>query len=372
MSGPRKKAFGLAKNKFVEGINEQLDRAASTQRVEIRTIPVESVSFAPGNPRKLAISPEDIRKNLPDLKLPPAAFEDSTNNDWREGYETLVQSVFGAGKPKDDFMSIATFAASMRSSDRMLHPIVVWREETRFFKITGERRFLAHVLLDEPNIRATVWEERPNNFELSVIQWDENNQRENFVLSESLEALEHVIEGWKASSGEDKISLPQFMNIAGLSRSQANRYLKIITNGTPALRDAITERRVDSLSTAYELAAADPARADVHLDKLLSGSPMTHKEIQRERAKKGKRTRRRPSDRFPNVINPLFVRRMRDADAAAMGKMVSILQGAFKGSALDEQIKDLSMDRPKDVSLAFQKIYDHIKDLSSRAKEGGS
>jgi len=365
----RKKRFGLSGSKFLAGIENQIDRADNAKRIEIQTIPISSVNFSPGNPRKLAITPEDITGNLPTLQLPPQAFTQTADNDWLESYETLVQETFGQGKEKDDFLSIALFAASIRSPERMLHPIVVWRDGGHFFKITGERRFLAHVLLGEPNIRASVWEEEPTKFERSVIQWDENNQRENFNLAEALDALEIIIDNWKEETGEKAISLAQFMNLASLKRTTAFRYLKIITNGTPKLRQTITEHRIDALTAAFEFASQDAERADESLAKFLSGAPQSAKDMRRERAKQGKRTRKSQSTRTPNIVNPLFVRKMRPKDAKVVGRMVSIMRSTFGKSPLDQELDGLSMENPKDVGVALQKVFEYVRSLADAAEE---
>ena len=364
-----KKAFGIGGNKFLEGIDEQLNRAESLQRLEIQTIPMSSVSFAPGNPREL-LDPDLIRKNLPALQLPPAAFEDSGDSDWEESYQAVVKEALGAGEEADQMMDIARFAASLKSPEGMIHPIMVWREEGTFFKITGERRYLAHVLLGAQTIRATVLEEKPQALEFRLLQHQENTQRVNFLLFEELSSLESVLEAWKEKTGERSITAVRFGKLIGKSRPVAQRFLKVITSGTPNLRKAIRDGRLNDIQKASEIATLSPEQADATLAKYIRGELTTRTDIRREKAKQGKRTRRTASQgrSKTNIINPMFVRTMRPKDARAIGKMVSLLKSPLNSEELNAQLEKLSMENPKDVGLAFQKIFDHIRDLSDSAR----
>jgi len=91
--------------------------------------------------------------------------------------------------------------------------------------------------------------------------------------------------------------------------------------------------------------------------------------MRRERAKQGKRTRKSQSTRTPNIVNPLFVRKMRPKDAKVVGRMVSIMRSTFGKSPLDQELDGLSMENPKDVGVALQKVFEYVRSLADAAEE---
>lgn len=347
--------------KWTEAIGDQLANADAIKSINVKTIPVDTVLFEPGNPRELRITPDEIRENYAMLMLPPKALQEHADDDWMEDYENSVAEVFPDDLKKNDFMSIALFAASLKSADRLLNPIVVWREDTLFYKITGERRYLAHVLLKEPNIAARIYEQKPSKFQISCIQWEENYQREDLCLHDALRNLRDMVEGWKLDTGNESITAAQFQNMSGMSRANGARYLRILTHASERLWDAMKVRKVDSLTTAYQLAAVDAETCDKELEKIFKGAPGTSaKEIARERAEKGERTRRRrPTKigRVPNFINPTFVRRARPRELATSRFLIMRLQESMNSQGLEEELEKFDLETPKGIGAALDTIY---------------
>ena len=343
-------------DKWTDSIASQASSLNVVRAINTKTLPLEDILFD-GNSRELRITPDEIRNNLETLRLPPRALE----------YEAVAASVFDDPMKLADFMSIAMFAASLKAADRLLNPIVVWREGVQFYKITGERRYLAHVLLGEPAIAARIYETRPSDFEIAVIRWEENYQRENLCLHDELKSLEELVSGWKIETNKNAITVTQFQNISGMSRAKGGRYLKVLTDATPKLWAAMRQRQVIALGTAYELAALGPEECDRKLIQLLKGGGETARDLQRQRAATGKRTRRtKPTKmgRVPNVLNPTFIRRARKQDVKAVKLIVYMLRDGLKSKDLTEELDKLDLDTAKGVGQAMEKIMASARHLA--------
>lgn len=237
--------------KWAGAVRDQVQTAAKVKTVLAKTIPVSYIKTDPENPRKLDISQEEITNIAEKFPMDGAALLSDNPDAWLEGYIDSVSSECGLeGKPLGDLISIIEFAAGMKSADRMMHPIVVWQEESTFHLIAGERRLLSHIMLGESHITARI--QAPlHRHEIDTLQWEENVHREPMSLWEKVDRVRKLIE---AGEGIKKTSVTKLSKIIGRSRPEAQRYLAVLRCPTRELINAIEVGLVNDLKKAAMLA----------------------------------------------------------------------------------------------------------------------
>jgi len=218
----KSKMFGAA-TAVGTSIAAALATSGSDQEGGYEQIAVERIQPDPENPRRLGLDPAN----------PAAIGEDDPERERKlEALEYI----------KDLAVSIESVGLNQ--------PITVYRHGSMFRIATGERRFLAHRLLNKPTIKTIILKERPS--QLRLLQWVENFQRQDLSLWERLENLKKVFE--EASNvGRESDSAEQVRELTGLKRSQAFQYLAVL-RGPEDVVSAIADGRLNSLTAAADIA----------------------------------------------------------------------------------------------------------------------
>lgn len=238
--------------KWAGSVAAQLATSSNVKEIMTKTIPVDYVFCDPENPRKLAINQAKIIEIAQKHPIDRSRLSIDETTDWIEDYVNQVaQAEQLEGKALGDFESIVTFAAALKSAERLLHPIVVWREESMFHLIAGERRLLTHILLGEKFIAARILEERYERSQIDALQWEENVQRVDMTL---WERVDHVHKLLEAGEGVRQTSVTKLSKILGRSRAESQRYLAVLRYPYKVLLNAIEQGRVTDLKTAAALA----------------------------------------------------------------------------------------------------------------------
>lgn len=242
--------------KWAGSVAAQVATAASIKAIMAKTIPVNYVQCDPENPRKLALSQQQIVAIAQRYPLDQKLLQVEDATDWIEDYVALVgQGEQLSGKAIGDLESLVSFAAALKSADRLLHPIVVWRDESTFHLIAGERRLLAHILLGESHIAARILEQQYTRAEIDTLQWEENVHRVDMSLWERVDHVKKLLE---AEEGIAATSVTKLSKILGRSRAESQRYLVVLRYPSPLLLDAIQQGRVGDLKSAAALAQLAP------------------------------------------------------------------------------------------------------------------
>ena len=241
--------------KWANSVAEQVATADNVKSVLTKTIPVTYVVCDPENPRKLALKPDQITAIAAKYPLDKSLFEvdgeTSADSDWIESYVSgVAKGEQLVGKAVVDFESLVRFAAALKSGDRMLHPIVVRREESTFHLIAGERRLFAHILLSETNISARILEQHCERSEIDRLQWEENTHRVDMILSERIARVKKIADTGKGI----KTTVTELSKLLGRSRAESQRYLAILRYPDSILMDAINDGEINDLKVAAALA----------------------------------------------------------------------------------------------------------------------
>jgi ParB/RepB/Spo0J family partition protein len=307
--------------KWAGAVAGQLTTKEKVRDISVKTVPVTYIKADEDNPRKLAINIELLTKISE--KLPASdKIKTESNNEWIESYVTTVVNEFElTGKQIGDFQSIVEFAASLKSASRLLHPIVVWRDESTFHLIAGERRLLAHILLNETHISAKIENVKPERHDIDTLQWEENIHREDMTLYEKVTRVRKLIE---ATIGMDKISVTKLANKIGRSRAEAQRYLAVLRYPSNIIIDAIELGKITDLKRAASLAQL----SQQDIESSLSGA--------------------KPKPKQNQVI--------KISRAANKDVMKQIIQAAAKQLNAESELDDLDLNKTKDLNVAFNQL----------------
>lgn len=254
--------------KWAVGVKSQIAGATQHKGLNARYVPLNQITLDPANPRRLAITPDSVRDLLSRHPLDPAWLNASAPDDGLEAYLARIGVELG-GKALVDFQDTLLLALSIKSHERLIHPVTVYAEDsgTDLRLIAGERRYLAHTILSETMIAARILPHRPDNLEKDLLQWEENNQRLALTLHEQVINLARLVDGWEKQRGKC-LSVSDLVALAGLPRVTAHRYLVVIRCHHVALKDAIESGRVTSLKQAGNLATLSAQELEAALNPI--------------------------------------------------------------------------------------------------------
>lgn len=316
----------------------QMKTASAVVTLNVKRIPVSYVREDDDNPRKLAVSVTDMRDVASQHPLDRERLSRDDDIYLEEYLEQVEASGRLQGKAVADFRSLAGFAFALKSADRLMHPIVVWQQDTQFHLIAGERRLLAHILLAEPAIDARIHDAAPAPFAKYLLQWEENIHRDDLSLFEKIENLRQLVDSWKAEKGVQAISVNQFARLSGLPRSVAQRYLAVIRCPSPALLAAIESGQVSNIKQAANIAALPAKDIEASL-----GSQKTQK----------------PAGQGASSS----VRVGRAQDYRAVSFLIKAAAEKLDDQALTAELDSLDLSRQKDLNRAFAILLDRLNEL---------
>lgn len=315
--------------KWAGAIASQMLDKDKVKEVIVKTIPIDFIKADQDNPRKLAIDLALIQSIVD--KHPIQQFiRNEQCNDWIEEYVEKITKAYNLeGKQIGDFTSIVEFAAVLKTADRLLHPIVVWREESIFHLIAGERRVLAFAQLNETHISAKICDTKPDENEIDILQWEENVSREDMSLYERTIRIQKFV---KATTPKN-ISVRKLAKISGLSVAESHRYLSVIKYETDTLINAIKDGKVKSIKLAQEY------------------SKLSEKDLQMKLSGK----------KIPavNTLVKPFVKISKDVDINVIKKIIDTITKEYNA---DEVLKDLDLSKTKDINLAFNLLVNFLSE----------
>lgn len=320
-------------DKWVQSIASHSDSAGKVKDVMVKSIPVDYILTDENNPRKIAVDNQLIKKIVQTHPLRQYATSNS-DSEWLEEYVKEVSNTYSLeGKSIGDFTSLVEFAYSLKSAEKMLHPVVTWKEESTFHLMVGERRYLSHLLLQESHIYARIYLERPSQFELDLLQWKENMDREEMSLYDRLTRVQKLIED---VGGREKITVLQLAAIIGKSRTVAHRYVYVLEAKSSLLMGYIQEGRVSDLKKAAEFAKLTDSELKIRLEV-------------GQKQKKSEST------------GPISIKLNKGADIRAIEKLVRAAAEVLK---IDNFLENADFNNPKNASETLNTIIRKISETN--------
>jgi len=193
-----------------------------------KIIPLSSIEFDPLNPRDLSISIEDLNVGL--LEDDPV-------------YEKKLK----------ELRLLEQMAETVKKYG-VRNAIEVYQNGNVYRLIHGERRCLSSILAGKKEIAAKVLEEKPNDFDIRLLQLIENVQRENLSLYETLLNVERVIREYKKHIDPNVDMHHEILSrIINRSRTHCVNLLSVLSGGQE-LMNAIKSGQINNLEKAAIIA----------------------------------------------------------------------------------------------------------------------
>lgn len=178
---------------------------------------------------------------------------DPDNN--RDMVLTLADAMNGIAKDDpafdrkmQDWKSLESLAKTIKD-DQLINPIFVYRFGNKCRLIAGERRTLASAIAGKKEIIARIAGERPVGTKLRVLQWIENNERQDLSLAERVANLEAIVSAYvqeNPSKQGEKITAAVLSELTGMSLTQCKRY-NLILQATTTIKDAVATGKIENI-----------------------------------------------------------------------------------------------------------------------------
>lgn len=219
--------FTLNTNKSA-ATNEALSRTLEIAKnyageLSIEVLSLDKIELDPENNRNMVLTLSDAMHGIP--KDDPEF--DRKNSDWKS-LESLAKTI------KDD---------------QLINPIFVYRFGNMCRLIAGERRTLASAIAGKKEIIARIASERPAGTKLRVLQWIENNERQDLSLAERILSLESIVEAYFIENLEkkkEKITANILSELTGMSMTQSRRY-NMILQSDETIKNAVIHGKIENI-----------------------------------------------------------------------------------------------------------------------------
>lgn len=228
-----------------EGISSEINNTFEHVKNNIgtlnyRVIPISAIEFDPENPRDLLITRDD---------LPQGPSSDDPF------YE----------KKMEEFESLKQIAGTIKKYG-VRSAVEIYKHGNSYRLIHGERRCLSSILAGKKDIPAKILDEKPNNFDIRLLQLIENVQRENLTLHETLNNIRQVIKEYKHHVDPNvKVDSMFLETLINCSKPHCLNILAVL-NSNEELQQKIKNSEIKSLEKAAIIAKA---KTDKQKEQLL-------------------------------------------------------------------------------------------------------
>lgn len=195
-----------------------------------KIIPLDAIEFDPNNPRNLMISRSD---------LPQGPSESDPL------YEKKLL----------EFESLKQTAETIKKYG-VRNAVEIYKFGNSYRLIHGERRCLSSILAGKKDIPAKVLDEKPNDFDIRLLQLIENVQREDLSLIDTLNNIRQVIKEYKLHVNDVvEIDASFLEGLINRSKTQCLNFLAVL-NASNDIQDKIASGEIKSIEKAAIIAKA--------------------------------------------------------------------------------------------------------------------
>jgi ParB/RepB/Spo0J family partition protein len=248
----RKTLRDIIKNdtKLTSAIRSQVNQDHHAGEGYIKVIPLNQISRNNNNPRYLRIDLDEIDSlRIKALNIVGNQLDTEPLTDYFNAISKILDKTVLDANKYDKIEKILLLAKSIHKRG-LIQPISVYDDGDRSYTImAGERRFLAHVLLGKPSIRALVRERQGDEIDDQVGSLIENIAREDLTTSEKITYIAKLVSIHEKNLPEKSMTAEVLHEIIHESIRSCYRYLKIIRS-----EDTILEKIYNGdLSTIREI-----------------------------------------------------------------------------------------------------------------------
>lgn len=219
-----KKRFTIAPE-LASGIRNTIQSASTNQgQLHYDMMSMDTLERDPENPRNLSISKHDILNGI-------------------------VSSDPNYEAKRADLEALTELAESIKRVG-VRNAIEVYKEGQKYRIISGERRYLASLLLGLKSIPARI-NTKPDEFNLRYLQWVENINRQDLSLSEKYTNLIAIVEAYEKLNHQ-AITEKTLQNLIGVSSSHAYRYFCLL-QADERIIELVNTGKLNNLKIVQEL-----------------------------------------------------------------------------------------------------------------------
>lgn len=243
----KKKQFGVSAD-LKRSLSEAVSIAENSQNTfRASIIPISRVELDPDNPRQLHLTMDDVIQGI--KKSDPQ--------------HAIKQ---------EEWLKLKDLANTIENNG-IVNPIVVYRRGDVYRVVAGERRTLATILAGKKEIEARIYNEKPSDFTLKIVQWIENNAREDLTLNERVNNIEDIVKLYRLEHGTDKVPLAKMAELTGLSDSQISSYFALLA-APEDIKKLVQTARITNLDKAVFLSKIkdQQSRHEATIEVLAGGS----------------------------------------------------------------------------------------------------
>jgi len=233
----------------------------------------------------------------------------------------------------------------------VINPIVVYKFGEKYRIIAGERRFLAATMAGKEDIHARILDNQPNELDLKILQWTENNEREDLSLKERLKNLRSILDAYCAVNKEIT-STELLKKLTGLSNTQAFYYFTVLAGYNGLLKDGIENGKINNLEKAAFIAGIDDQELQAKvIVAATEGKPIRFLKNIVVMEKDKKKILKRGQGRAHKYVNLGKIKQ-----PEVVKKIIEIIISHPNYSKYTSEFDNINWNEHKRVSLAFQNL----------------
>lgn len=227
----RKKLSNIIKNdiKLTSAIRSQVNQDHHAGEGYIKVIQLNEIKRNNNNPRYLKIDIDQIEElRLKAIDMVSNKQDDESLSNYFNAISNILDQTVIDVIEHDTIEKIFLLAKSIHKRG-LIQPISVYDDGNHNYTImAGERRFLAHVILGRPSIRALVRERQGDEIDDQVGSLIENIAREDLTTSEKVTYIAKLVSIHETNYPDKPITAEILHDIIHESIRSCYRYLKII------------------------------------------------------------------------------------------------------------------------------------------------
>ncbi len=215
----------------------------------VEMVPIDRLELDPENPRELHLSFEDIQQGIHE-------------ND------PLAE------KKKEELLKLESLSKSILAQG-LINPVVVYKCQDKYRLIAGERRTLASILAGQAHIQARIFEDKPTPLNRVILQWMENNEREDLSLWERVSNIRSILTIYSKQHEQavERVTAAELSDLTGMSVSQSAQY-RLVLQCSDALLNAVKENKVGNLDKAAFIVKASLQDQDALISLCAQGASL--------------------------------------------------------------------------------------------------
>lgn len=312
-----KKRFSIAPD-LASGLRNTIQSASTNQgQLHYDMMSVDVIEPDPENPRKLSISKNDI---FSEPKSTDVDFE----------------------KKKVDLEKLHELAESIKRVG-VRNAIEVYKDGNVYRIISGERRYLATILLGMKSIPARI-NTKPDEFNLRYMQWVENINRQDLSLKEkyiNLISMTSAYEKAKGISFTEKL----LQELIGISSIQAYRLFSLI-KAEDKIIELVMLGKINNLKIVQELVSMKDKGALAQIISWIKSSKSEVTSLTEYKAASGKKVKTNSSINLGKVVNANLAK-----------KLIDIILTDKRLSKYQPKFNEIDWSSTKSISKAFKSLF---------------